>query len=49
MILVFYGFSESEVKTSMNLQEYRQSRAEISVIVETVDPRSKWSEEIVNH
>lgn len=47
MILVFYGFSESEVKTSLDLQEDRQSR-EISGIEQAIDPRAKWTAEILN-
>nr|WP_231555696.1 hypothetical protein [Rickettsia hoogstraalii] len=47
MVLVFYGLSESEEKTSMVLAEDRQSR-EISGIEEAIDPRAKWTAEILN-
>ncbi|WP_103896872.1 TraB/VirB10 family protein [Rickettsia fournieri] len=47
MVLVFYGLSESEVKTSRGLQEDRQSR-EISGIEKAIDPRAKWTAEILN-
>ncbi len=47
MVLVFYGFSESEVKASRGLQEDRQSR-EISGIEKAIDPRAKWTAEILN-
>ncbi len=47
MLLVFYGLSESEVKTSRALQEDRQSR-EISGIERAIDPRAKWTAEILN-
>lgn len=47
MVLVFYGLSESEVKTSRDLQEERQSR-EISGIEKTIDSRAKWTAEILN-
>jgi|GEM_PF-3273814 len=47
MVLVFYGFSESEVKTSLGLKEDRQSR-EISGIEQAIDPRAKWTAEILN-
>ncbi|EER22360.1 TraB/VirB10 family protein [Rickettsia endosymbiont of Ixodes scapularis] len=47
MILLFYGLSESEVKTSMVLAEDRQSR-EISGIEKAIDPRAKWTAEILN-
>ncbi|KJV76203.1 F pilus assembly TraB domain protein [Rickettsia hoogstraalii str. RCCE3] len=45
MVLVFYGLSESEVKTSLDLQEDRQSR-EISGIEKAIDPRAKWTANI---
>ncbi|KJV76245.1 F pilus assembly TraB domain protein [Rickettsia hoogstraalii str. RCCE3] len=38
IVLVFYGLSENEVKTSRALQEDRQSR-EISGIEKAIDPR----------
>ncbi|WP_395477340.1 TraB/VirB10 family protein [Rickettsia endosymbiont of Pantilius tunicatus] len=47
IVLVFYGLSESEVKTSRGLQEDRQSR-EISGIEKAIDPRAKWTAEILN-
>lgn len=47
MVLVFYGLSENEVKTSRGLQEDRQSR-EISGIEQAIDPRAKWTAEILN-
>ncbi|KJW04305.1 F pilus assembly TraB domain protein [Rickettsia argasii T170-B] len=47
MVLVFYGLSESEVKASRGLQEDRQSR-EISGIEKAIDPRAKWTAEILN-
>lgn len=47
MVLVFYGLSESEEKTSMVLAEDRQSR-EISGIEKAIDPRAKWTAEILN-
>ncbi|HJD66754.1 MAG TPA: conjugal transfer protein TraB, partial [Rickettsia endosymbiont of Bembidion nr. Transversale] len=48
MVLIFYGLSESEVKTSMFLAEDRQSREEISGIEQAIDPRAKWTAEILN-
>lgn len=47
MVLVFYEFAENEVKTSRGLQEDRQSR-EISGIEQAIDPRAKWTAEILN-
>ncbi|KJW03937.1 TraB/VirB10 family protein [Rickettsia argasii] len=47
MVLVFYGLSESEEKTSMVLAEERQAR-EISGIEKAIDPRAKWTAEILN-
>ncbi|MCX4084227.1 TraB/VirB10 family protein [Rickettsia hoogstraalii] len=47
IVLVFYGLSESEVKTSLDLQEDRQSR-EILGIEKAIDPRAKWTAEILN-
>ena len=48
LILIFYCFSENKVATSSDPQEERQSRYEISGVERAVDPRARWTEEILS-
>jgi conjugal transfer pilus assembly protein TraB len=48
MILIFYYFSEPAIVKSANLQEERTSRVEISGVAKAVDPRARWTEEVLN-
>lgn len=48
LILIFYSFSENKVATLSNPQEERQSRNEISGVERAVDPRARWTEEILS-
>lgn len=48
MILIFYYFSEPAIVKSANLQEERTSRMEISGVAKAVDPRAKWTEELLS-
>lgn len=48
MILIFYYFSEPAIVKSANSQEERTSRMEISGVAKAVDPRARWTEEVLN-
>ncbi|WP_342259845.1 TraB/VirB10 family protein [Candidatus Tisiphia endosymbiont of Metellina segmentata] len=47
-ILIFYYVSESKVENLANLEEERKSRTELSGIEKAVDPRARWTEEVLN-
>ncbi|MDR0296761.1 MAG: hypothetical protein LBH67_02110 [Rickettsia sp.] len=47
IILIFYYFSESKVENLESLEEERKSRSEISGIEKAIDPRAKWTEEVL--
>ncbi|WP_250311970.1 TraB/TrbI/VirB10 family type IV secretion system protein [Rickettsia endosymbiont of Oedothorax gibbosus] len=47
-ILIFYCVSEHKVENLAILEKDRKSRAEISGIEKAVDPRAKWTEEVLN-
>ncbi|WP_342271083.1 hypothetical protein [Candidatus Tisiphia endosymbiont of Parasteatoda lunata] len=48
IILIFYCFSESKVENLASLEEERKSRSEISGIEKAIDPRARWTEEVLN-
>ncbi|WP_375318650.1 TraB/VirB10 family protein [Candidatus Tisiphia endosymbiont of Oplodontha viridula] len=48
MISIFYYFSEPAIVKSTNSQEERTSRMEISGVAKAVDPRARWTEEVLN-
>ncbi|WP_341747338.1 hypothetical protein [Candidatus Tisiphia endosymbiont of Dascillus cervinus] len=47
-ILIFYYFSESKVENIASLEKDRKSRAEMSGIEKAIDPRARWTEEVLN-
>ncbi|WP_342260143.1 TraB/VirB10 family protein [Candidatus Tisiphia endosymbiont of Metellina segmentata] len=47
IILIFYCFSESKVENLASLEEERKSRSEISGIEKAIDPRARWTEEVL--
>ncbi len=48
MILVFYRLSERTIGHSVDQKEERISRIEMSGIATAVDPRAKWTEEVLS-
>ncbi|MCC8399463.1 MAG: TraB/VirB10 family protein [Rickettsia endosymbiont of Platyusa sonomae] len=48
MILIFYYFSEPAIVQSTNSQEERTSRVGISGVAKAVDPRAKWTAELLS-
>ncbi len=47
-ILIFYCVSESKVENLASLAKDRKSRAEMSGIEKAIDPRVRWTEEVLN-
>ncbi|WP_231726337.1 TraB/VirB10 family protein [Rickettsia rhipicephali] len=47
-ILIFYCVSEHKVENLAILEKDRKSRAEMSGIEKAVDPRARWTEEVLN-
>lgn len=48
LILLFYCFSESKTDGLKEQKEERTSRSQISGVERAVDPRAKWTEEVLN-
>lgn len=48
LILVFYYFADSKIAQPVDLKEDRTSRSQISGVERAVDPRAKWTEEVLS-
>ncbi|KDO02756.1 hypothetical protein REISMN_01745 [Rickettsia tamurae subsp. buchneri] len=47
LFLIFYYFSEAKVERFEEQKEKRTSRSQISGVERAVDPRAKWTEEVL--